>query len=288
VKLRTPDVENAQLFVHMIAAPSSLLWWFWSVLLVGTIIPRSVGQACSNGEALVKIGEGQCNGGVGGSGEHYCLVGGACNENGTPSMSTTQRGVTCPGQNEYLLCTESTTITRATCKRACEQDTYCVGFLLSYHAALNSARCELHTKKITFAAKPLECYTFTNNAFTLIGKGACRTKDLTVSGAQQGTRYGDMSVAWVDNLDSCQTTCRSSTPRACIGIEYHRTAGTAGKFKCEVHYQELSASQMSIFECWACRSSVAGIAHQSSIATQVFVVQAVRLLIFASGPQQMF
>eukprot|EP00971_Amphidinium_carterae_P045174 888893-Amphidinium_carterae.1 len=34
--------------------------------------------------AQVKMGNGQCNGGVGGHGNHYCLHGGACNEGGLP------------------------------------------------------------------------------------------------------------------------------------------------------------------------------------------------------------
>merc|ERR1712038_118548 len=121
--------------------------------------------------------------------------------------------------------------------------------MVTNHEALGTSRCELHTKPVEFAADPLECYSHVGGVISLMGKGACRTKELTQSGPQHGTRYGYMQIEWVSGLSECETACRSSV-QPCFGIEYHPTANERGLRKCEVHFEELSASQMSTMECW--------------------------------------
>lgn len=221
--------------------------WLGAAALLATALPLVVGA-----KTLVQVGEGQCNGGVGGSGEHYCLLGGTCNEGGQPVRPPTQAGTGCPGTKEYLLCQEDTSINETSCRAACEADSACVGFLITEHAAKGAGRCELHTKVVEYAAAALECYTYSAStaAFTLIGRGACRTRALTAGGPQNGTHYGNMAVRWVADFAQCRQACQtSSTP--CVGVEYHRTAIASGDFKCEVHFEELSASEMSIFKCFA-------------------------------------
>jgi len=223
------------------------------------------------------MGDGQCNGGVGGTGEHYCLVGGTCNEGGEPISSTTEAGTGCPGEQEYLLCDEHSSIDYTMCLDACLVDVQCYGFMLSSHAAAGTARCELHTKEIEFVAEPLECYTYDEGGFTLIGKGACRTAEITVNGPQNGTRYGNMAVQWVNTLQECETACTQSST-TCVGIEYHPTASTTGLFKCETHFEELSAEEMSLFECWMELNSTLAVSSDVSLRGTWFVLAVVKTL----------
>merc|ERR1711870_70907 len=109
----------------------------------------------------------------------------------------------------------------------------------SWHAAKGKGRCELQTKVVEYAANPLECYTFVDSVFQMIGWGACRTKLPTVNGPSNGTHYGHMKVEWVLSLDSCKTTCRNSL-EPCVGVEFHPTPTAEGKNKCEVHFEELA------------------------------------------------
>lgn len=218
------------------------VYWICLALLEGGALSNVQEQE------FTKIGDGQCNGGVGGTGQHKCLVGGACNEGGEPLAPPTVNGTGCPGASEYLLCTEES-INISVCGAACQTDAACAGFMLSSHAAAGKARCELHTKKVGYVAKPLECYTCGSNVCKFIGYGACRTKSVTLFGPQNGTLYGNMHVEWVSSLAHCQRMCRESL-QPCVGIEYHGTARVEGDFKCEIHFEELSADQMSLFECW--------------------------------------
>jgi len=205
---------------------------------------------------LAKIGDGQCNGGVGGIGEHKCMYGGACNAGGTPSKPVTETGTSCPGSGEYLLCIEYDNITMSGCKKACEADSTCVGFMVSHHLKLGGGRCELHSKKVTIVADPLQCYEYSkaNSAFALLGYGPCRTKVKTVAGAKAGTYYGNMEVEWVADLDACKSACKASTS-PCIGVEYHVSPRAEvlpkKEHKCEIHYEELGIEQMVTFQCWA-------------------------------------
>eukprot|EP01065_Artemidia_motanka_P051956 TRINITY_DN9259_c0_g1_i1.p1 TRINITY_DN9259_c0_g1~~TRINITY_DN9259_c0_g1_i1.p1 ORF type:complete len:368 (+),score=114.28 TRINITY_DN9259_c0_g1_i1:54-1106(+) len=199
------------------------------------------------------LGRGQCNGGVGGTGDHKCLIGGHCNEGSAPSGHPTVDGK-CP-YPEYLLCTEDLSVTLETCRSACQADTTCVGFMLSHHLGNGAGRCELHIKTIEYVAKPLQCYTYAGGVFSLLGEGACRTKEVTASGPAAGTHYGHMEVQWVAGQPECEAACRNNT--ACVGVEYHRSP-TANGNKCEVHFQELSRDHMSVFECWGpetCKNS---------------------------------
>merc|ERR1712150_100733 len=70
---------------------------------------------------------------------------------------------------------------------------------------------------------------------------------------------GYMRVEWVKQWEQCQEACQSSSsPQACVGVEYHPTPVESGLYKCEVHFEELSATQMSVFQCWAaptCRNA---------------------------------
>lgn len=204
--------------------------------------------AAAAGTVWRKIGDGQCNGGVGGTGEHKCLIGGSCNQGGNATGNPTDKGVSCPGV-EYLLCHEDTSINRESCRAACSADAECVGFMVSHHLGKGSGRCELQTKAVEYAAEPLECYVRNSTEFHLIGLGACRTR-LPTTSDPSGGHYGRMKVEWLDSLPACEAACLASN-ETCVGVEYHRTPSSVKEaHKCEVHFEELSADHMSVFECW--------------------------------------
>mmetsp|Transcript_11916 Transcript_11916/g.21811 ORF Transcript_11916/g.21811 Transcript_11916/m.21811 type:complete len:272 (+) Transcript_11916:66-881(+) len=227
---------------------------------------------------FVKMGDGQCNGGVGGHGDHYCLHGGACNEGGTPSQDPTLAGVTCPGEAEYLLCEESASVDHDVCKAACEADGGCVGFMISSNLGGNdthigASRCELHTTEITTFSDPLECYSYEStdlvgsgdHTFVKLGNGPCRTKALTEGGPQAGTFYGNMTVAWVATLEECQGNCSMATSPACVGVEWHSTPNENGN-KCELHHETLGKDQMVEFACWVKTQAITSRARQTYAA----------------------
>merc|ERR1712100_455400 len=107
-------------------------------------------------------------------------------------LSPTEHGTGCPKKNEYLLCKEDSSITVDRCKKECEGDAKCVGFMVSHNYKIKGGRCELHSKAIDSVADPLQCYGYNGNAFSLLGYGPCRTKEKTKGGAKAGTYYGNM------------------------------------------------------------------------------------------------
>merc|ERR1719482_1373475 len=49
---------------------------------------------------------------------------------GVPIAPPTEYGTGCPGEGEYLLCTEDTSNSLDSCKNACMDDADCVGFMV--------------------------------------------------------------------------------------------------------------------------------------------------------------
>lgn len=216
---------------------------------------HAAGAPAAAAAAFVKLGDGQCNGGVGGFGEFKCVGGGGCNAGGQPLKPATETGTGCAG-GEYLACNELLDMTESSCENTCAKDRDCLGFMIS-HSGVGGGKCELHTRLIESVSKPLECYKYSDSAFSLLGHGACRSMEVTGPDAPvPGTYYGDYNVTFTLDFLACKNACEGSS-RPCTGIEFAKTPGADGTHKCEVHYAALSSQRMVTFACYE-RESLLG------------------------------